>query len=94
MPKKTKNEEKKESRPLSCTMFGGRDAEQYNALYSAFSYAAEKKGFDHEYGIYELIENSPEFEVYKRLLNEPRTTLVCQIVEALKAHGFEIKKVQ
>ena len=72
-------------------MFGGENGEQYNALYSALSHAAEKKGFDHEYKEYELLENCDEFKIYERLLSLPRTSLVCNLIESLQSHGFEIK---
>lgn len=66
--------------PLSCSMFGGKHSDQYNALRSALTTAAKEAGYSGEYCEYEWIEKSP------------RTSLIVNLVDALHSHGYEIKK--
>lgn len=65
--------------PLSHTPFGGENAEEYNALRSALSTAAKLSGHTGEYAEYDWIENVA------------RTSLVCELVQALHKHGYRIK---
>lgn len=65
---------------LSCSMFGGKHSDQYNALRSALTTAAKEAGYEGEYCEYGWVEKTP------------RTSLVVNLVDALHSHGYEIKK--
>ena len=75
---------------MSCTMFGGEESEQLNALYSALRDAAERHGFSGEYKEYEFMEGTPEYQLIQELKKKPRTSLVVQMVDALHAMGYDI----
>ena len=76
---------------LSCAMFGGsNDSEQYNALYSALSDAAELRGFVGPMKEYGLIENSDEAKIMKHLHTLPRTSMIVAMVNQLHELGYEI----
>ena len=66
--------------PLSCDSFGGKYADQYNALRSAMTTAARLSGHEGEFPEYEWLEKTP------------RTSIVVELVNALHAHGFYIEK--
>lgn len=59
--------------PFACTMFGGDDADQYNALASALWASAGGKE-----------------KVYEYLSDTPKTSLVVELVDTLRARGFKI----
>lgn len=63
---------------LTCKMFGGEGAEQYNALMSAL----ELYTLEHEYA---------DGDLYTYIDATPKTTLIVNMVEALHKFGYEIK---
>lgn len=60
---------------LPCSMFGGNEAHQYNALMSALMNCAKSEGK----------------EIYNWLESTPKTTLVALLVDEINLLGYEIK---
>ena len=62
-------------------MFGGSNAEAYNALRSAITTAASDAGYgNEEYGDYQWMDETPG------------TSMVVEIVNSLLKHGYRIVK--
>ena len=66
--------------PLTCDVFGGKHALEYNALRSAMTTAARMAGHTGEYAEYEWLDEVP------------RTSLTVELVDALHRHGFTIQR--
>jgi len=69
-------------KPLSCDIFGGKRSDEYNAVRSALTTAANNSGHKGEYCEYEWLTNTP------------KTSLVVELVDALHEHGYEVKKIR
>jgi len=65
---------------LKCTMFGGKDGEQYNALMSAVYLASEAEDANDNEAIYNFLEEVP------------KTSVVCELIQALHQLGYKIVK--
>ena len=67
--------------PLTSTCFGGSSGEACNALRSALTTAAKRSGHKGEYAEYDY------------LARIARTSLIVELVDALKDHGYCITKL-
>jgi len=62
-----------------CDMFGGENCEQYNAMMTALVHASDAEGHKDNGNIYDF-------------LNLPKSSLVCELVDALNKVGYQITK--
>ncbi len=61
-------------------LFGGKGAQEYNAIHEAFKKAARDAG------------HSGEDPIYAWLDETPKTSIMVTLVDCLNENGFEIRK--
>jgi hypothetical protein len=62
-----------------CEMFGGENCEQYNAMMTALVHASVADGHQDNEKIY-------------KFLDLPKSSLVCELVDALNQVGYQITR--